>query len=491
MRQLASDVHGITLLVHADGHTLMARVIAESCSPALVDQEVAVSDAVMAGPDALRAHVGAIVDLGTMPDGRLVLLSEYIDGPRLDAVLHERQGELSLGEAVTVLAPLATAIDEGHRGGVTGLVRGVTGVRLRRSGAPVFVGLHEARLGAAVPERFQYRDPAYAADRERWHRIGAAVGESLLAPDRAALLAALGGNSVGLDRALFELADPLPVRLTRVATAAPRVEADVAPHLLSVVHGNGSAAPSATPPALTTPRLERVDSALSALDSLGLPTSVVEAVRSAARSVANRAAGLTALRNRLLLASGGAVGSRYRLVGIAGAAAIVATIVVASLPTNDQGGAAREPIVGSSDVLGPAVPDDNGARVEVGLPETEIYPEPASWHGIVDELVERWLACGPTTQTGNDGASRVGTPAALPDCRADVVHAGSAAARLIAVADDRHRLLRSWSGASGDIVIVERMGSAVLIDLVTAETTTASLLIVRSEAGWRIRDVIG
>jgi len=38
------------------------------------------------------------------------------------------------------------------------------------------------------------------------------------------------------------------------------------------------------------------------------------------------------------------------------------------------------------------------------------------------------------------------------------------------------------------------MGGAVLVDLVASGpggTTAASLLVMRSEAGWRIRDVLG
>ena len=73
----------------------------------------------------------------------------------------------------------------------------------------------------------------------------------------------------------------------------------------------------------------------------------------------------------------------------------------------------------------------------------------------------------------------------------EVVHDGSAAELLIMTEDPRHELLERWSALSGDAVVVERMGAAVLIDLVTAGTTTASLLVVRSEAGWRVRDVIG
>ncbi|MDO9590256.1 MAG: hypothetical protein Q7J04_03850, partial [Microcella sp.] len=76
-------------------------------------------------------------------------------------------------------------------------------------------------------------------------------------------------------------------------------------------------------------------------------------------------------------------------------------------------------------------------------------------------------------------------------CAATVVHRESAAATLITAADDRHSALRQWQREQGELVVIERMGAAVLVDLITTAKVTASLLLVRSEAGWRIRDVIG
>jgi hypothetical protein len=39
-------------------------------------------------------------------------------------------------------------------------------------------------------------------------------------------------------------------------------------------------------------------------------------------------------------------------------------------------------------------------------------------------------------------------------------------------------------------VVIDRHGGAVVVDLVDGETTTASLLLLRSEAGWRVRAVL-
>jgi hypothetical protein len=90
----------------------------------------------------------------------------------------------------------------------------------------------------------------------------------------------------------------------------------------------------------------------------------------------------------------------------------------------------------------------------------------------------------------------------------------------LGVDDTRHSTLESWQAQGGEVVVVERMGGAALIDLVlptasasetsmnaptssataspataspateSPATTAASLLVVRSEAGWRVRDVL-
>ena len=75
-------------------------------------------------------------------------------------------------------------------------------------------------------------------------------------------------------------------------------------------------------------------------------------------------------------------------------------------------------------------------------------------------------------------------------CLEGVDQAGSAA-----LDDDRRALLAMRDGAEGDaasvevvgVRVVERLGDSALIEL-GPETAPASLLLMRSEAGWRIRD---
>jgi hypothetical protein len=128
--------------------------------------------------------------------------------------------------------------------------------------------------------------------------------------------------------------------------------------------------------------------------------------------------------------------------------------------------------------------DASGPVSGTGLPEEAARPEPGQWQGLVTELVRRWEEC-------RARLDRVGASGS-DDCADTAAQTGSAAHVLVQVDDPRHGVLSAWLARQGDVVVVERMGAAVLIDLVDprTETTAASLLLMRSEAGWRVRDVL-
>jgi hypothetical protein len=75
-------------------------------------------------------------------------------------------------------------------------------------------------------------------------------------------------------------------------------------------------------------------------------------------------------------------------------------------------------------------------------------------------------------------------------CLADVDQAGSP----VAVADAR---VLDEPGTTADVVLpvrveseVQRLGDSVLLDCRTADDEPASVLAVRTEAGWRLREVV-
>lgn len=511
VRVLGRDDRAVTVLVHAAGAPLVARVLAPDASDADVDAEVAVHDAIARADPALRRHAVALRDLATLPDGRFVLMLEQIPGPRLDDLLAARRGGLALGEAVTALAPIATAIESAHRVGVTGLGLDPAAVRLRPSGAPVIVRVQDALSGPALPDRFRAADDAHLADRAALERLGAAVAAAVVEQDRPALLAALRAPERGslLAHALFDLAEPQPLRTSgsvhergRDSTLVPVDR--VGRPLTAADDPQGLIAAPKGPPADSTrqrqqgefgratassgddPRRPRaVGVLLRTLREVGLPAALVDVIEGGLDRALSRLAALVERWPRPT--SRAIVRPRFVIAGAGGAAAVVLAIVLGAI---GDGPAPHEDAGDTSGVVpgaqyGAASDNDADAAdrtpaADTGAPELIIDPQPEEWTSIVEALVDRWSACRAGADSGATAA-----------CTTSVTHSGSAAAALIVADDDRHAMLQQWRDRGGEVVVVERMGAAVLVDLIAGTTTTASLLIVRSEAGWRIRDVVG
>ena len=485
VRLLALGSRACTVLMHAAEETRVARLFSISCTPSLIDGELAVHDAVRESAATLRDHAVELDDLVTLSDGRLALLFGHVGGPPLDEVLTAHRGRLTLGEAVTILAPLVSALDAAHAAGITGIGLRAADIRFSTAGAPVLTRLHGAVVGPILPERFRALEADYLADTSAFARLCVVVSSSVSHPDRAALDTALQAPTQGrsLAHALFDLAPPTPVRIVGLELAndlhADSIAADSesvdVPQVPSALAGVD---PVRLPDALQT--------AVDTLRLLGMPSTVVTTIEAAAHRVVGVWRRLVARGNRFLplvtLRFRG-VRPRFVLSAAAGAAALVVAIVLmaGSGGAADAGDTAMNGDTGQrSDSHDPASADPAQSVPAQSAAESVPHPEPEQWQAIVETLVIRWMDCrsalGPSHESG---------------CVREVVHDGSAAELLIMTEDPRHELLERWSALSGDAVVVERMGAAVLIDLVTAGTTTASLLVVRSEAGWRVRDVIG
>ncbi len=484
----------MTALVHAEGVTRVARVFSASCPSPVIDRELAVHDAIRTSTGALREHAISADDLVTLPDGRLALLVEQVGGPSLDALLAERRGALALGEAVTLLAPIVQALEAAHAAGVVGLAPTVRSVRLGSSGAPIIVRVQDALAGPPLPERFRALEPAYAADAAMLERFGAAVAAAVPERDRPGLLAALRAPALGrpLTPALFDLAAPQPVRTVSLddTDAHDAALESGALEQRSASSTSRSAAPLSAPgegdhaagvlgaePGVVGGPLPRwCASIIDTLRVIGLPESLVESVQSVAE------------RLRVPRGNGGSsLRPRFMLAGAGGGLALVTAVLLASGAAEESEATAPEPVATTRPALDPGAAPGGamGAAAQAGAesdaPESLVHPETDEWQALVGTLVDRWLSCRASQSADEDGAG----------CGARATHSGSAAERLIVVDDPRHAVLERWSALRGDAVVVERMGGAVLVDLVAGGTTTASLLVVRSEAGWRIRDVIG
>lgn len=481
VRVLSASAAALTVVAHADGETVAVRVLHRETSDAEIDSEVTISDAVSRAGGQIAEHLALITDLATLDDGRVALFSPHLAGPRLESVLHSRAGRLSLGEAVTVLVPLAGALDDAHRLGITGLPLTADSVRFSATGAPVLTRRHRARLGPVLPDRFRDHEPAYAADLAAFDALGATIASATEASQRPALLAALKQRGPALLHALFDLAEPRPLRFDRdaQATSEPGGVVEETGAIAMLDRARATPRPSAPPSAPPTVLPERLETLVSAVEAVGLPRDIVTLIRGSAERFSRGVGDVRDAVTRRLPNSVAVVRPRFLLVGVAGAAAIMLAAVVlgqSSAPVGDEAEAAV--VASEAGATAPVTEAPHPTVMASGLAETELHPDPELWAPLVAELVDRWFTCVTTSGPVH------------PECTASVAHAGSAAERLIAVSDPRHAALRQWRQAGGTVVVTERMGAAVLIDLMTPDTTAASLLLVRSEAGWRIRDVI-
>ncbi len=107
--------------------------------------EASINREITALERAAGAHVVPLLDVARAPTGRLCLVLERVPGMSLARLL-ETRASISVGEAVTVLAPLVATLARIHRSHVAhGGVRS-TNVLFSDDGAPVLVGFGNARL---------------------------------------------------------------------------------------------------------------------------------------------------------------------------------------------------------------------------------------------------------------------------------------------------------------------------------------------------------
>lgn len=163
-------------------------------------------------------HVVELVDVSVHPD-EVVLVHPRLPRGSLAEILAARRG-LDAGEAVTILAPIAGALDRMHQAGVAHGAVSADHVLFRADGAPVLIGFGQATLfDADLPEVSRERLPGVLADRQALAALSDAVLGRVVGPRAAAAAsfaetlrsAGLVDLEARLARGLFELAAARPV----------------------------------------------------------------------------------------------------------------------------------------------------------------------------------------------------------------------------------------------------------------------------------------
>ncbi len=418
-------------------------------------------------------HLVRLEDLATGPGGLPSLILHRLSALSLGQLL--ASGPLPAGEAVTVLAPLSLAVAELHRVGVThgGIRPGA--VLFDGDGAPVLArfgtagivgdlpsadepGLHPAQLAVA---------PGVAADLTRLSALCRAV-----LGDAADRLAEWGSYPGGPDPQawtreltdrLFGIAEPVPVQFPRPDSVerSPRVPSRIGRGDPVEVAGEPEAAASDTS---TRSTLLRDTVAL-----LHLPESLLE--RMGRIGAALDAGPGAVVRPPLLRALRSVRRPVWAALGLV-ILGIVAAIVL--LPG------------GASD----ADSSDAGATPAVGASAPTAAPGPDAPTVHPDTLGDDPVAAGAALLAARAECRRLTSVL----CLDGVDQQGSAA-----LDADAYRIRVAQEGGvetpEPDLTdltptLVERLGDSALVSLDRAGTPLASLLLVKTEHGWRIRDLV-
>ena len=381
-------------------------------------------------------HLLRPVDLLVDDEGELVVVSDAPGGERLD-VWARRRGTMTAGEAVTVLLPVLAAVSHlGRRGTVLGAL-GLDDVVLDARGAPVLVG------GGVV----EHAVPPPATTTTAAATFVEAVARELSPRDRARLLGE-GGVGASLDELVERVHDLAPpVALPTIVPSADVAETGVAWR--------------PPPEDTTTSWWAGVLPESAVLEGLADWWEAVSAVP---------------VLDRLR-----AVGTRSWLLG----GLLVASLVigVAVLPGDVDSRSPRAGTPPQDVTAGPVVPTSGPPDGEPTLDRAPVAPVSTEEEAVQGDdafaaaavLLRARITCVREPSTSCLAAvDQDGSPAAVED--AQVMTDPSAAAALVLPTTVESEL--------------QRLGEAVLLACRTADDEPASVLVVRTEAGWRLREVL-
>ncbi|TPW70862.1 protein kinase [Schumannella sp. 10F1B-5-1] len=516
---MSSTAEQRTLLVHdGDGMPVVARHWRRH--DARADHELA------ALGRAQGDHVTRLLDVGITDDGGLAALLERCPRGDLAALLRERDA-FSAGELVTLIAPLAQALARLHDVGVAH--RRVTAQRVLfdASGAPQLAGFGGAELfDEGLPPAHLERLDGVIADRSAMTALAAAVAERVPGGTgrRAGALIDEAARDVddplrALARGLFALASGSPIRFPVDAVGEvpgeSLAEAVAPPAGSPTDDARSPRRPASSPLARATsvarpPRRRATVPPRRGRRRLDAPRAAVRDTRTPRRRARPSGAVASAVVPSLLdgapvaaitaHARSGAIRlastRRGRIAMALGATALLTVIALVAIPAPSSGDAGGGTTVGSGPDVRPSAPADASPSATAA----EATTARESRHGTAD-----------VTRRGEGeavtGADALAATSALLTARTEclreldrtcltaISEPGSSArhddlallARLDAGAAteaDRRQVTLQAQSVGGDL------GGAVVIVL-TPDSEPASLLVMRGEAGWRIRTYQG
>ncbi|WP_130176860.1 hypothetical protein [Cryobacterium sp. SO1] len=454
-------------------------------------------------------------DVATAPDGRLCLVMDRLAGSPLDRLLAER-GRIAAGEVVTIAATITATLQALHDAGFSHPMIGADCVRFDGAGRPVLLGLGAleelppggagaarrrddlVRLAGWLRSLLEHLDPGTAE---------AATAGSLLAEFEAAATARpVPADLTAVESALFGWAPATAVRgvMAGAAEPEPGTPAGLMPGLWT-----GLLAGPATPPRTLTrsARLTAVPDPVGR-DAVrpfgGRKGSPVQRVlrqvatrRDAIRTDVVRTGAMwrrTASRIRASWFTAswfGALGRARRpvLVGVCLAVVLSAGSLAALSWT---GSLAISGEVTDPPDSAPATDDSESPSSQDGAPPgseqysaTLVGDDPAAATLALLHLRQRCLAAASVLCL--DGVDQAGSAAMAADSYAVRQTTGDSERA------DGRPANRNVEEPGFTATVQEQRGNAALIVLTpaagTPQTQPASALVIRGEAGWRLREL--
>lgn len=464
MRTLGVGDRARVLLAASDaGAPIALKRYRDSVADAAIIREAAILDA-LADP-----HAVPLLDVGSDSGGRPVLVLEPFRGGSL-AELVARRTRVAPGESVTALAPIAELIGRLHERGLAHGAIAAKHVVFSADGVPVLGGWGSAvTRGDAEFERVRDEDCAalLMLARGLLPELGVDSGERMPRPPELVdlLHSTVAAAPVDL-RAIAPEADQ-PARPPSTDPSHIENPARLA------TNAGGSDSDSPAPVHASVPTPAPAPGLLFALAEW--PDRLVQLLGRGDQQrggLAGATVRRIADRCRTQIA---ALSRRQRILGAAGLTALLLAAVLLAQP---PGWEPPEVPTGSPSI----------AHEPRGMDESTGVGAPAAQGDAQRSAIE-----GPDPEPALRALLGLREQCLLDlslSCLASVVQTGSSAER------DAIEVLVGGSGAQPplapmpdeyQVIAVDRLGDSVLFRIEAAETIPASVLMIRTEAGWRIR----
>lgn len=491
LRTLSSGERADIILGHAPQGTtdqaVAIKMFRHGADPASVEREIAALGGCPSG------CLPRLIDVGTLADGRVVMVMERLGGGTVGSFLVRRSNLLHPGEAVTLIAPVVVALAAVHAMGFAHSTLSPGTVTLDENGRPVLTGLGGLRdlapfgpRGIGPGETTNSRLDQIRADYARLTVFMRAAFDQLDRTTTAArqsdfLAAWFEGATAAvpfhpcldeLERRVFEWAPGVPLTRERDRLDARDVPGRVVPQGIENRAEAGlqgdpmpDADSSSMRPSAPARRLAEWLAILHLPDDIA-STAVRDLDVSPLASVMKRA------RKRMM-------DKRLALI-VAGCVATATTVMALTLlqpagSPGDQGiPGSRPPTAGPQPASeAPFDAPDATARAAIA------GDDPVA---AVPHLLAARSACvAAARQDCLAGSDQVGSPIMAADLyRAQNLEGGAP--------------LREHTDYAGrTAVLIERTGNSALLTLEpgadAAYNEPASLLVIKGEAGWRLREI--